>query len=637
MNIDGLFWKILLFALLVWLVQVSPFLLGFILNGGFENSTLFVYRGEIGFSQDLMVYAAQIKHAYLDPNIFRSDALIFENQEKFFPDGNIIILYCASFYYLLGSWDGMLVLSCLPCIVISSFILYKIVKHILKEQTSFIFYVLLGCFVFFTEFSDFLGLFKLMESLLNNSVFVPGFNKLIMGYAQRFPQTQISTVIFLWWILNLLNVISWGRNNDYLLLAISLVILQYTYFFYWTFALGFSTLFLIPQWLKSPKPWLMLLVYVVGTMPFWLYLYHFYQSSFAEEYQLKMRGYQTYPNIIFHLVGIASIAFIYLKSKNAKSIFIILLPLGMQLAIQLVLYVFPSDSIYYLLIQYGSLLFFLFVFFTLMYNGKYLAYENLLIINYFATFILINLKFYLGFNVQPFHWVHIAFYPILLIGLLPIGITLLNKVSHKIIKALSFFIVLLALSNGVIFATSMRKFWQISSDEKQVYSFITKQKKGVIGGNNIAFCITSAVHTPHKLINGISHTNYLSNDESYYRLIKNFKTMGYTNFEILKEVHQYQKSKEYKANFVWKNASLAKTWPDNTTLFAESVCHYFENPANYIPEFERALKNYTEGRYKCRLDYLLIYKSTYRGDYEKIAGKLIFENKSYKIYQTLIN
>lgn len=636
LKIDNTFWKLVGLGIVLWIIQVSPFLLGFYLNNDVENSSVFVYRGEIGFSEDLMVYAAQIKHAAIEPHFFRTDALIHESSGNFFPDGNLIVLYCAFFYWLLGNWDAVLVFSSLPCVILSCFVLHKIVSFFTDSKTNFRLFILIGTFVFLTELMDFTGIFKLLESFQNKGVFVPGLHKLIMGNPQRFPQSQLTIFLFLAWVLALINTLKFARTKDYIFLALSLVVLQYTYFFFWTFALGFSLLIVLPEWFKNYKPWLLFAIYAVGTLPFWLVFLNFNQGDFANEYQLKMRGYETYPSFVFHLIGSASLLLAFAKRLNFTSITTIVFVALLQVVIQQTIYVFSPEAMLYQAVQFGSPLLLLIFLFINLKKGDLETHEKLLLVNYWATFILINLKFIIGFNVQPFHWVNFAFYPVLLIGFVPIVHGFLQKFAFtKSVIALSSFVVLIALANGVVFAKSTHRFWQFTPKESEVLTFLKQKPPSVIGGNNVAFSITCAIHTPHKLLTGISHTNYLKNKEAYHRLIKNFKKMGYSDAQILLEVNQYKSKRTYKKAFVFNNDSLAKTWPDNTTLFAEAVCHYFENPENYLPEFKSALRNYSEKEFPSQLDYLLIYKPTFRGNLDTLESKVVMENDSYLVLEVI--
>ena len=107
--------------------------------------------------------------------------------------------------------------------------------------------------------------------------------------------------------------------------------------------------------------------------------------------------------------------------------------------------------------------------------------------------------------------------------------------------------------------------------------------------------------------------------------------MGYSNHQIMVEVNKYKNAKDYRMAFEHKNDSTSKIWPDNTTLFAESASHYFENPETYLPSFKLALKNYTDKNFNAKLDFLVIYKPTFMGNLFNLKSKIILENNSFLI------
>jgi hypothetical protein len=110
--------------------------------------------------------------------------------------------------------------------------------------------------------------------------------------------------------------------------------------------------------------------------------------------------------------------------------------------------------------------------------------------------------------------------------------------------------------------------------------------------------------------------------------------MGYKKTEILQEYKKYEMISEYHTIYVKgseaKRDSLAKAYPDNLLGSIEGMWHYFTSPSKYLTKFENSLTNYADPQFS--LDYLVIYKPTFKGDTSYILGEKKVENESFIVY-----
>ena len=179
-------------------------------------------------------------------------------------------------------------------------------------------------------------------------------------------------------------------------------------------------------------------------------------------------------------------------------------------------------------------------------------------------------------------------------------------------------------------------FWNLSEDDEAVISFLNEQEsKPVIGGNNIMALITFTGHSNAYLYTGSTCHSRSRTHELYYRFIDTYKTLGYSDSLIVVEFEKYKKHTDYwKIYHGYNNderISLGQKFPDNLTLAAEALHHYFLNFEQRIPELKEELKIHDVNEYNFEWNYIVIYKPTLESVYDYTRKDVVLDNKTYSI------
>ena len=599
---------LLYIAIGLWLMQVSPYLIGSVLNNGVEQS-FFVYRGAIGIAQDLISYGFQINHALSTPTLFHVDASTINAVDLNFADGNLTTLYCSLLLKVFGSLNMVLLFAPLPVLVLTVLLLYKLVKvWVGKANVGLV--VFLTVLLFLTGVDDFLGIKKLYWLVTEGFHFKTGTNHLPMGYMQRFPNAQVSYVAFLWWLYLSVKFYKSPSFKLYVFLPVSLAVLHYVYFYYWTYALLVSGFLFLWYCRKNVKESLFsLLVYLLLTAPFWIVVQRFVTNSMYPDYCEKVAVFTNYAPWFIH---VSSIVLLLIFTKG-RSVLFHLIPLLLQILILATSYVFQPYHVVYTAVQV------LVPLAVIMIGIRALALERggkveyvFLFINYLAMFLMVNLIFIFDFNIQPFHWVYIGYYPLLIIAFVFwLSRFVKKKKFVNIMKFTTVFVLGVALINGFVYARSEHKFWRITTDELEVIEFLNERnEQDMIAGNNFAAISSIAVNTGHKIFMGQGHLSDLTRKEATLRFVENFKLLGYSNAAISKEYNAYRIKKGYMDAYVSNADSLALTWLENTTIVHETILHYWHDPGKYEERFNNILNDPNKGVSGFAPQYVLVYKPT---------------------------
>ncbi len=629
-------WKYFLLGVCVWLVQIAPYLFALIANLGHDFS-FFVYRGEVGFSQDVNSYGAIINHVKDSPSLFSTAPLIKEVNSLVFNSGTWVNLYSAGLLYILGNLDLVLLFSGLIPITLSVFLIKLIINEInslFKNVISDSVFVLIVVLVLLTGFDDPLGLRKLTECYYHDFQFLTGTNKLICGYMQRFQHGQVSFFCFLLWIYCFLRTYIHEKRIDYTLLSVSVVILQYTYFYYWTFACAFCFMMFVPKTReKYVSISLATLVYVVGTLPFWFVSYSFTSNELGAELSTVVQSMSEYSLVPIHGLMLLLVAITASQNKISKrNLMRFIFPVVISLSLEVVTYCFMPNHWFYILAQ--ILIPLVAVFVVDAFIEKKSIVIRILLVNYVIIVFFLNFNFFIGFNIESYHWVYVCFYPVFILFGISLLAVLLNKyLKQRMVILFSGLIVLIALCNGAVFAKSSYLFWRLSTNEQQVFSFFENKPKQVIGGNNHPVLYSCAVSCNQYLLPAVLNLSLVSKDESYSRFITNFVQLGYSKELIIEEYKKYKLHKLYKKKFLSRNDSLGGVWPDNTTIATQLIHGCWRNPSKYLDELEDELDSYDPADFQFQLDYLIIYKPTFLGDFSLIKGLVVLENDEFVIFQ----
>lgn len=626
-------WLVVTFVL-VWFVQNS-----FLFFANYQHDdadgefSSFVYKGPFSYC-DVLTYAGQIRYSSESPSLLRSDALIKENSGMLFADGNIINVYSGWVLRWVGDVDWTPIVGSILPLLLSVFLLFKITKNILQDGYRNYIAFSLSIIVLLSNFDDFFGVWKFISGYFLD---LPQADDIIpVGYNQRFPYGQFSNFIFIYWIHT---IIKWWNNPSFknqMFLAFSLVLCHYTYFYYWSYALPITlgvVIFKLPNW----KGFVGLAsLYLIGTIHYWDNFLSFNTSEFSVEYLERVKGPQIYSYVGVIVIGVISGWSLIIKNRKV-GLALFLIPLFAVLAFKKTVFLFEIGSFYHLLI---TAFVFVILIAALIFGFIKLQLSKLELINLFNYNLMVVLNalvYVIGYNVQPYHWIFTTYYILLSICLVLTISPLLSRYNlKKVVIGFSLFIVGIGVLNSFRFAERNEPFWNLNADDVEVIDFIEKlPNKPVIGGNNIMPLITFSAHADLFLYTGSTSHSRSSYHELYYRFIDTYKRLKYSDSEILLEYEKYKGHKEYwsiyNSNDTSKRRALGQEWPNNLTLAAEALHHYFLEFDTKIEQLRKELINYNPREYNFELDYLVLHKESLIQ--KELVGIPVLENSSFVIYK----
>jgi hypothetical protein len=211
-----------------------------------------------------------------------------------------------------------------------------------------------------------------------------------------------------------------------------------------------------------------------------------------------------------------------------------------------------------------------------------------------------------------------------------------SGIFNKILKGSIVVIVVLGGLNSYRFADRNVMFWSLSEDDEAVILFLNEQEhRPVIGGNNIMPLITFTGHSNTFLYSGSTSHSRSRSHELYYRFISTFKRLNYSDSLIVEEYRKYRKHKEYWEVYHGYNEAdrieLGKDYPDNLTLAAEVLHHYFLNFESRIPALKEELKKYNVSEFELEWNYLIIHKPTLETSYDYSKDDVVIDNDTYVV------
>ena len=594
--------------------------------------TPFAYKAPFSLSEDNLSYAGIIRYSGNHPSLYRYDPLIKENSHLSFADGNIINSYLGLFNKIVGNINITYYYGGLIPLFLSIFLIFKIIS-IFFQKHSIPISIGISILVLCSNFDDVFGIQK----------FLTGFgllgeyhnNLLVLGYAQRFPYCQSSIVFFLFWIYRFIIFRESSSIKNQIWLLISLLGLQYSYFYYWSFAIPITAGMLFFD-KKRPREFLILLLgYLLLSSHFWLKFYEFNQLAFLEEYRERIKGIEVFPSSGILFFGTLCLLRFVNNGRQWFNLLLCLTPLFWIVFIKFFnSYLEPFPN----LLQIVKYSFPISLLFMVIVSNKWNKWKNwamLSLINYYLIFFFCNLKFVLGYNIQPYHWVYASYFPFLVLNIIIIWKDKINLTRiRNIVLTCSTLTIVFGFLNSYKSADKNHSFWSIGKDELDVIKLLEKNPYSVIGGNNMMPLITFTAHADVYLYEGSCSHKRAMYEESAQRFIHPYKLMGYSDSLILNEYEKYKDIGKYHQIVISQDSaardSLAKVYPDNILGSTEVMWCYFMKPEKYIEKFKISLKQYKPGNHQ--LDYLIIYTPSFRGDYEEIKGEKILENKLFKVY-----
>lgn len=599
--------------------------------------TPFAYKAPFGLAEDNLAYAELIRYNANNPSLFTTDGIIKENEGNKFPIGNAVVVYLGMVQNLLGDINLTYYFGGLLPLLLSVILIFKTIQLFFNEHAIPI-AIGVSILILCTNFNDFMGIEKFFNTFLFPDNYQHHGNVVVFGYSQRFVYCQSSLFLLLFWVYRFLVYLKEYSFKNQLLLLASIVLLQYSYFYYWSFAIPF-TLALV---LISKKNWKEFLTLLGGiilfTTPYWLEVYQFNQTEFYTEYQEKMGGAQTYNGLYgIILIGTINLIPFLKKGRNWFNILLLIAPITLNLIIEFLNYNFQSFHPVFYLTKLTVLPSFITLGLLAKYWNKWDKTAMICLTNYYLILLFCSLKFILGFNLQPYHWVYTAFYPMIVFTLILAWKPIIkaNRLK-KIITIAASLTIVFGVFNAFKTADHNHDFWTIKKDDQAAINFLKEKPYSVIAGNNMMPIITFAAHTDLYIHEGMTCNSSSMFKESAQRFIHPYKLMGYSDSTILGEFNKYRELEAYHKIFTEGNEaqrdSLSHLYPDNLLGSIEAMFHYFTSPEKYEAKFKAALNAFQNPNFD--LDYLVIYKPTFRGDYAFISGNTVFENDTFIIYQS---
>ena len=461
---------VLCMGVLVWVVQVLPYLLG-VYWGGSENFSTFLYKGAIGIAQDLVTYGFQANHALQEPTFFRVDPVTINEQFIQFPEGNIIILFLGLALYFLSDLTWVSIFLPLPFILISVLLIHQIVNLSMKSFHKY-WTFLISVLIFLAGYDDILGFRKLVDFAFHGSVFISRTNSLVMGYMHRFPNAQVSFTFFLGWLYFVLKYSKRGKNADLYGVVLFMAINQYVYFYYWSFQVILTAMLLAYPMIKRGKQFIgPLTLYLLMVLPFWVNYYWFVQSEVYADFSILISGLDHYS-----FWGTAVFFFLYFLLDSKRNWVVFLVPIIFNVGVMSLGYIFQE---YHWVFRAGRIMLITFLVITtlvFMCRKRNITQLNLAENTYWATCILLHLKFLIGFNIEPYHWVYVGSYPILILCIIQAAGKNKQIAQPKNIILMSCFLVSIALFNGMVYAKVNFPYWQWTADESAILRYLRKEE-----------------------------------------------------------------------------------------------------------------------------------------------------------------
>lgn len=603
--------RVLYLTIIIFIVQISAYLMFF---DNIENCQFNIVtgKGDQGLSIDLIAYSALITdNANKPPNLFQTDPFLYEFKNKSLPTGN--------FTYLLSAIPLLLGLN-ITCtflilpffsFLLSVFFISRIVALFKKPEKSALFeitmVVLLSGILLLTSFATNFNLPNFFK-ILHGESFLPR----NLDYIGRFPNIQFSISLLLFWVYRLMVFIYKSpslKNSVYL--GISLAVLQYSYFYFWT-AAGLFTLMICVLYIQNIKRIIIntfpaFLAYLVLTLPFWIKLATNTLST-SDEFLVRLgvsKGFHIWYSEIFQLL--------------------------------LVLLVFLLLEFFLTKRQRNNLIGFFSCFL------KNSAFVLSLI---FTVLFLRHLQLIIGYNLQSYHWYLVFYYPLLVIVSVVYFTRLADYFNTKIVLTLAWFcafvVIVTASVNNIYFGKTWSKYLLFTSQEKELLDFTRQNCKenSVVLSNNL--CIMGILKAHNNIYSyiPISYFSVASDSEIIERFVYGFKLMGYSENEIIAELKKGEKwfpyyLKDIKANKFEPELETAEI-PDNFCSLVYLGSRSYLKNGNYVltSELENRVKYFfSEPKISAdyKLDYIVIYKKFYPVHNSTLHNP-VFENEKFALY-----
>ena len=576
---------------------------------GYNSFALTTSRGDI-YNRDIIVYGNFILSVSNHPGLFLKDIITYEHQNEIVPlQGALPGIIHAMLYSLLKNISLTLIIGSIISTIIIIILLYfisELIQQKYKLSNSY-----LRTFLLIVSFFTFPAV---LLSLFNFFFVKPILFRHYISYVSRFININHTVIFLLIWFLILIYIFFKEKNDKglFILLGVSLASLQYSYVFFYMPALAFTLFsFILRDGLNKKTINKLLWVYIPWFILSFPYLINFILfSEFNKEF-----------------INGAGTSFIH------PSFF------GLLFKLFCVLFVFFIIDFIFLKQEE-----------TNIFENKFpkLLKESFLSISlFFTSLIVLNLKYLIGYTVQPYHFVYAFILPILIIitfiqfyKFLVIMQTYFGdnfKTYHLIKKIINYFIitfililVLVSILYLIIFAKQNYVYYYFDDSDVELLNFI----KTNTSEDAVFFADTTytndiiQVNTNRRTLLGQISLTRVPLLEIHSRLLFGYEKLGFSIDKLIEDVNY---SSYYLPIFVKKVEELELDNPQENMNDIFDYYHNFyligsnQDGEKLISDLLIANTNRTQ---EFKLDYVI-----YSSDLEKFrdGNNIVFTNKKYVV------
>jgi len=619
---------VVLSSIIVYGLHISIYVIPYIDQG--RNATGPFSLHEL--TGDHQLYLVQTQNAAKKGGWFQADPYLAEHSEDQFPQGNLVYLLGALFLWIVDDINFLMFVAPLISIFTGIYFLYRIARNCIEQNGILPFFpsqtglagperktsewpVLWSWPVFFivviaiylSSYRTFFYFPDLLKIFLGSSQLPEG--NLHAHYNFRFPHIQFTIPLLLFWFYRLqvfFRKPGWKSN---LWLGISLGLLQYSYFYFWTGGIVFTAILMCLAF-RPDRAWLqsafsVASTYIALTIPFWIRFFEFNSSAFAGEYKQRLGAhFELYnptgiPEILVSvfLLGIDGL-FLFMHSRNSggkfsmAGIFRLSLP---QLTLTIVI-------LFWLKIQWIT-----------------------------------------GYTIQSYHWLFTFYHPVLAIMLIASLSRILSIAKAVVgIRGMRYagwaysVLALLCVASVVLmicyYSNGKAPVVYLSKGEQEVIDYMSENPEpgSVAMSNDFRFMHTVNMLSPGRSYLPYSFMSMAGDAEMLERIVSGYRAIGYSNQEI------YTSLKYGNGDFPDSAAANEERYGAKSLLglftytFKDLAIMNFHCPDSLDMAIKTQLAD--NGKAPYRLDYLIIRKLDYPAAWRRLTNQKVFENEEFFIF-----
>lgn len=473
-------------------------------------------EGKLSLEQvhgDHILYLTQVadvlKHG---AHFFQQDPYVFEHMDSFLPQGNVLFILYAILLRLIGSVNGLLFAAPLISLSLAGWL------ACLSWRTA------IGRPALDNKPLVLLALTALLCTTFRSHFYLPEMARHLLGiapfsdvlpqhYCFRFPYIQGALFLLIGWYWRLGCMLRSPGWKNAALLGGTMVLLQYTYFYFWTGALVLTGLHLLVsfKWKRGcfVNCGVVGIVWLAFSLPYWITFMEFNQLPVGADYAARMG---------------ADIQYIYSRGKEPFVIMLafLLFDLGY-------VYLGPGRKG----VQPGIA------------RVLSLSREQLLLST--ATILCLNLQLFIGYTIQSYHWLYTFYHPLIILIGFAYALRALEWLQQVNVKGLrwNWTAACLVAANAVIWVSlisavvvSVRRSEPsvlLSPEQMEVIDHVRQHapKNSVVLSNDFRLMHTLNLYTSSRSFLPYACMSLVTDEEILQRAFTGYRTLGFTADEIV--------------------------------------------------------------------------------------------------------